>query len=79
MIRQARPGDTVLVKSREMTSRTAVVAGGDGVKTTENKIHWSRCHTPSLFSVKISRQTIGLNHSQLLNKLKILRLVQYEY
>jgi hypothetical protein len=44
MDRQARIGDTVLVKSREMTGRrakhsnTAVVAGGGGVgvTTTEN-------------------------------------------
>ncbi len=37
MIRQVRTrGDTVLVKSREMT-------GGDGVKTTENKIHLPLC------------------------------------
>jgi hypothetical protein len=34
MIRQDRTGETVLVKRREM--------GGEGVKTTENKIHWPR-------------------------------------
>ncbi len=42
MIRQARIGDTVLVKSREMTGRTETLPlwlGGEGVKTTENKIH----------------------------------------
>ncbi len=32
-----RIGDTVLVNPN-----TAVVAGGEGVKTTENKIHWPR-------------------------------------
>jgi hypothetical protein len=39
MDRQARTGDTVLFKSREMTEEdpiTAVAAGGEGVKTTEN-------------------------------------------
>ncbi len=34
MDRQAQTCDTALVKSREMT---AVVAGGGGVKITENK------------------------------------------
>jgi hypothetical protein len=41
MDRQARTGDTVLVKSREMTGRepsTAMWMNGGGVKTTENKI-----------------------------------------
>jgi hypothetical protein len=40
MIRQARTSDTVLVKSREMTSRSqtlALLLGREGVKTTENK------------------------------------------
>jgi hypothetical protein len=42
MIRQARTGDTVLAKSRETTGRTQTLPwwlGGEGVKTTENKIH----------------------------------------
>ncbi len=46
MIRQARIGDTVLVKSREMTGRTQTFPwwlGGEVVKTTENKIH-PRCN-----------------------------------
>jgi hypothetical protein len=42
MIRQARSGETVLVKSREMTGigakRSRGGCGGEGVKTTENKI-----------------------------------------
>jgi hypothetical protein len=41
MDRQARPGDIVFVKSREMTGRelsTAMWMNGGGVKTTENKI-----------------------------------------
>ncbi len=51
MIRQARTGDTVLVKSREMTGIGAKRQTqpwwleGEGVKTTEIKIrwhHWSR-------------------------------------
>jgi hypothetical protein len=44
MDKQAGNGDTVLVKSREMTKEpdTAVVAGAGEVKTTENKIHWPR-------------------------------------
>ncbi len=48
MIRQARTGDTVLVKSREMTGRTQTLPWwlrGEGIKnrkTTENKIHWPR-------------------------------------
>ncbi len=47
MDRQARTGDTVLVKTLEycieMTGRTLTlprVAGGKEVKTTENKIYW---------------------------------------
>ncbi len=44
---QPRTGDTVLVKSREMTGRTETLpwrrGGGEGVKTTENKIHRPRC------------------------------------
>jgi hypothetical protein len=48
MIRQARSGDIVLDKSREMTGRTQTLpwwpgwGGGEGVKTTEIKIHWFR-------------------------------------
>ncbi len=46
MDKQARTGDTVLIKSREMTGRRQIlswVAGGRrGVKTTENNIHWPR-------------------------------------
>jgi hypothetical protein len=40
---QARTGDTVLVKSRELTDRTHKLPwllGVEGVKTTENKIDW---------------------------------------
>ncbi len=43
MDRQARTGDTVLVKSREMTGRSQTLKwwlGGGRVKTTEKKIHW---------------------------------------
>ncbi len=47
MIRQAqaatRTGDTVLVKSRDMTGRAQTLScwlRGEGVKTTENKIDW---------------------------------------
>jgi hypothetical protein len=43
MIRQARPGDTVLGNSREITGRSQRLPwwlGVEGVKTTENKIHW---------------------------------------
>jgi hypothetical protein len=44
MEKQAGTGDTVLVKSRDMKGRRqtlpCMVAGGGGVKTTENKIHW---------------------------------------
>jgi len=45
MDRQARTGDSVLVKSREMTGRSQSLPGwlGKGeVKTTENKTHWPR-------------------------------------
>ncbi len=45
MIRQARIGDTVLVKSREMTGRTRTMPwwlGREEVETTENKIRWPR-------------------------------------
>ncbi len=43
MIRQARTGDTVLVKRWQVRAKHyIVVAGGGGVKTTENKIHWPR-------------------------------------
>ncbi len=45
----ARPhwsGDIVLVEYREMTDRTqhAVMAGGEGVKKTENKIRGVLAH-----------------------------------
>jgi len=43
--RQARNGDTLLVKSREMTGRTQTLVwwfGGEGVKTTENKVKWGK-------------------------------------
>ncbi len=52
MVRAVLTGDTVLVKSREITGRgqdpnTAAVTGGEGVKkTTESKIHLSRWHKP---------------------------------
>jgi hypothetical protein len=42
MDRQARTGDRVLVKSREMTGMNQTLPwwlGGEGVKTTEIKIH----------------------------------------
>ncbi len=40
MIRQARSGDTVLIKSREIKGNpnTAMEAGGKEVKTTENTL-----------------------------------------
>jgi hypothetical protein len=50
MIMQARTGDTVLVKSREMTGRTQILTwclGEGGVKTTEYKIHWPHCPDPN--------------------------------
>ncbi len=43
MDRRVCTGDTVLVKSREMTGRSQILRrwlGGGGVKTTENKINW---------------------------------------
>jgi hypothetical protein len=44
MIRKSpTPVDKVLIKRREMTGRTQTLAwwlGGEGVKTTENKILW---------------------------------------
>jgi hypothetical protein len=49
MDRQARNSDTELVKSREMTDTVGAKhcrgGKGTGVKTTENKIHWSRWGT----------------------------------
>ncbi len=45
MDRQARTGNTVLVKSREMTGRSQTLPWWlweGGVKTTENKIRWLR-------------------------------------
>jgi hypothetical protein len=42
MHRQARPGDTVLVKRRELTGRSQTLQEVGGVKTTENKIPWPR-------------------------------------
>jgi hypothetical protein len=45
MDRQALTRDTVYVKSREMTGWL-----GEGVKTTENKIHWLRWQRPSMQS-----------------------------
>ncbi len=41
MDRQARTGDTVLVKRREMTDRAQTLPwwlGGKGIKTTKNKV-----------------------------------------
>jgi len=46
MVRQARIGDTALVKSREMTGRTQTLPWWleeEEIKTIENKIHWFRC------------------------------------
>jgi hypothetical protein len=47
---QARTGDTVLVKSREMTGRTQTLPWWlreEGVKTTEkNILHWPHCPLP---------------------------------
>jgi hypothetical protein len=43
MIRQAHTGNTVLVKSREMTGWSQTLTwwlGVEGIKMTENKIHW---------------------------------------
>jgi hypothetical protein len=43
MIRQAHIGYTVLGKSREMTGSSQTLPwwlGVEGIKTTENKIHW---------------------------------------
>ncbi len=54
MDRQARTHDTVLVKSREMTGRSQTLPcwlGGEGVKTTEIKIHWPRCANLSVLSL----------------------------
>ncbi len=45
MDRKARTGDTVLVKSREMTGRTQTLPwwlGGAGVKTTEKVVLYLR-------------------------------------
>jgi hypothetical protein len=45
MIRQARTGVTMLVKSREMTGRTQTLPwwlGWEGVKAMENKYRWPR-------------------------------------
>ncbi len=60
-------GDTVLAKNGE-DPNTAVVAGGEGLKTTENKIHWPHCRLQlffwsrsgpwrrkSLFLIKVTR------------------------
>jgi hypothetical protein len=55
MDRQARTGDTVLVKSREMTGRTQTLPwwlGGGGVKTTDNKIHWPCWKEGRIFKVQ---------------------------
>jgi len=38
--------NTVLVTSRE-DPNTALLAGEEGVKTTENKIHWPRWNCPT--------------------------------
>jgi hypothetical protein len=51
MDRQALSGDTVLVKSSQMTGRSQRLPwwlGGGGVKMTENKIRWPRCLLHSL-------------------------------
>ncbi len=50
MDRQARTGDTVLVKSRDMTGRSQTLPckmDGDGVKTTDiKKFIWPRWIDP---------------------------------
>jgi hypothetical protein len=53
MIKQPRTSYTVLVKSREMAGvgpKHMVAGGREGVKTTEDKIHWPR-RLPFFFSV----------------------------
>jgi len=54
MIRQARTSDALLVKSREITGRTQTMPwwlGEEGVKTTENRIHWPHCSRQFCFSL----------------------------
>ncbi len=49
----SRTGDTVLVKSREMTGRTQTLQWwlkGEGVKTTENKIDFPRCRAGRIYA-----------------------------
>ncbi len=63
MDRQSRTGDTVLVKSREMTGRTHTLQWwleGDRAKTTENKIHCPRYCSKRKTEVAVSELPLGL-------------------
>ncbi len=81
MDRQARTGDIVLVKSREMTGRepnTAVVAEGRRCKDDrkQNTVHWPRCMDHYMYSGPQRRQTflfelMVLPHSFIITIIKI--------
>jgi hypothetical protein len=67
--RQARTGDTVLVKNREIAGRTQTMPqwlGGLGVKTTEIKIHLPRCLYLSLKKEPVMKKDgTNLNDSKI--------------
>jgi hypothetical protein len=63
MMRQARTSDTGLNKRREMTGMSQTLPwllGGEGVKMTENKIHFPRWQTGYKKNLpKITVKSIG--------------------
>jgi hypothetical protein len=56
--RQDRTGDLALVKSRELAGRSQTLPwwwlGGEGIKTTENKIHWT--HKVHLYLARVPQR-----------------------
>jgi hypothetical protein len=59
MICKARTADTVLIKRKEMTGRTQALLRwleGEGIKTTENKIHWHRWFSPETLAKRQATQ-----------------------
>jgi len=61
MDRQARTGDTMPDKSREMTGRSHTLPwwlGGGGVNMTENKIQWP-CWLQQLFYLKSTLKKVS--------------------
>ncbi len=48
---------------RQVGAKHAVVAEGEGVKTTENKIHWLRLFSPTELGIKSSPMSLRILNS----------------